>query len=62
LAENRVACELFASRGWKKPEDVGAIEQQFPPTETEREMNIQEVIWKAIAGKLKRGKAAEIIA
>ncbi|HKH19756.1 MAG TPA: ISNCY family transposase [Gammaproteobacteria bacterium] len=38
-----------------------AIEQQFPPAEMERLMKIQEVILKAMAGKLKWWEAAEII-
>jgi transposase len=40
---------------------VEAIEQQFPAAEVERAMKIQEVILKAIAGKLKWWEAAEII-
>jgi len=40
---------------------VEAIEQQFPPAEMERLMKIQEVILKAMAGKLKWWEAAEII-
>ena len=38
-----------------------AIEQQFPAAEMERVMKIQEVILKAMAGKLKWWEAAEII-
>ncbi len=38
-----------------------AIEQQFPAVEVERVMKIQEVILKAMAGKLKWWEAAEII-
>jgi transposase len=40
---------------------VEAIEQQFPAAEMERVMKIQEVILKAMAGKLKWWEAAEII-
>jgi transposase len=40
---------------------VEAIEQQFPAAELERAMKIQEVILKAVAGKLKWWEAAEII-
>jgi transposase len=40
---------------------VEAIEQQFPAAEVERVMKIQEVILKAVAGKLKWWEAAEII-
>jgi transposase len=40
---------------------VEAVEQQFPPAEMERVMKIQEVILKAMAGKLKWWEAAEII-
>jgi transposase len=40
---------------------VEAIEQQFPAAEVERVMKIREVILKAVAGKLKWWKAAEII-
>jgi transposase len=40
---------------------VEAIEQQFPAAEVERVMKIQEVILKAMAGKLKWWEAAEII-
>ena len=36
-----------------------AIEQQFPAAEMERVMKIQEVILKAMAGKLKLWDAAE---
>jgi transposase len=42
-------------------EDVEAIQQQFPGAEMERAMKIQEVILKAMAGKLKWWEAAEII-
>lgn len=38
-----------------------AIEEQFPTAEMERAMKIQEVILKAMAGKLKWWEAAEII-
>lgn len=38
-----------------------ALEQQFSPAEMERVMKIQEVILKAMAGKLKWWEAAEII-
>ena len=38
-----------------------AIEEQFPAAEMERAMKIQEVILKAMAGKLKWWEAAEII-
>ena len=38
-----------------------AIEQQIPAAEMERVMKIQEVILKAMAGKLKWWEAAEII-
>ena len=38
-----------------------AIEQQIPAAEMERMMKIQEVILKAMAGKLKWWEAAEII-
>jgi transposase len=40
---------------------VEAIEQQFPAAEVERAMKVQEVILKAVAGKLKWWEAAEII-
>jgi transposase len=40
---------------------VEATEAQFPAAETERVMKIQEVILKAMAGKLKWWEAAEII-
>jgi transposase len=40
---------------------VEAIEEQFPAAETMRVMKIQEVILKAMAGKLKWWEAAEII-
>jgi transposase len=40
---------------------VEAIQQQFPAAEMERVMKIQEVILKAMAGKLKWWEAAEII-
>jgi transposase len=40
---------------------VEAIEQQFSPSVMERVMKIQEVILKAMAGKLKWWEAAEII-
>lgn len=46
---------------WEKLDDVKAIEQQFPAAEMERVMKIQEVILKAMAGKLKWWEAAEII-
>jgi transposase len=42
-------------------EDVEAIQEQFPAAEIERAMKIQEVILKAMAGKLKWWEAAEII-
>ena len=42
-------------------EDVEAIQEQFPAAEMERAMKIQEVILKAIAGKLKWWEAAEIL-
>src|ERR1051326_6857131 len=42
-------------------EDVEAIQEQFPAAEMERAMKIQEVILKAMAGKLKWWEAAEII-
>lgn len=42
-------------------EDVEAIQEQFPSAEIERAMKIQEVILKAMAGKLKWWEAAEII-
>ena len=38
-----------------------ATDQQFPAAETERMMKIQEVILKAMSGKLKWWEAAEII-
>jgi transposase len=41
--------------------DVEAIEQQFLAAEMERVVKIQEVIPKAMAGKLKWWEAAEII-
>jgi transposase len=47
--------------GWEKLDDVEAIKQQFPAAEMERVMKIQEVILKAMAGKLKWWEAAEII-
>src|SRR5215813_5087188 len=37
------------------------IQEQFPAAEIERAMKIQEVILKAMAGKLKWWEAAEII-
>jgi len=40
---------------------VEAIQEQFPAAEMERAMKIQEVILKAMAGKLKWWEAAEII-
>jgi transposase len=40
---------------------VEAVEQHFSPAEMERVMKIQEVILKAMAGKLKWWEAAEII-
>jgi transposase len=40
---------------------VEAIQEQFPAAEFERAMKIQEVILKAMAGKLKWWEAAEII-
>jgi transposase len=40
---------------------VEAVQQQFSPAETERVMKIQEVILKAMSGKLKWWEAAEII-
>jgi transposase len=40
---------------------VEAIEQQFPAAEVKRAMKIQEVVLKAVAGKLKWWEAAEII-
>ena len=42
-------------------EDVEATQEQFPAAEMERAMKIQEVILKAMAGKLKWWEAAEII-
>jgi transposase len=42
-------------------EDVKSISEQIPAAETERMMKIQEVILKAMAGKLKWWEAAEII-
>ena len=42
-------------------EDVEAIQEQLPAAEMERAMKIQEVILKAMAGKLKWWEAAEII-
>ena len=42
-------------------EDVAAIQEQFPAAEMERAMKIQEVILKAMSGKLKWWEAAEII-
>ena len=42
-------------------EDVEAIQEHFPAAEMERAMKIQEVILKAMAGKLKWWEAAEII-
>jgi hypothetical protein len=47
--------------GWEKLEDVEAIQQQVPAAEMEPAMKIQEVILKAMAGKLKWWEAAEII-
>ena len=47
--------------GWEKLNDVEAIEQQIPAAEMERMMKLQEVILKAMAGKLKWWEAAEII-
>jgi len=41
---------------------VQATDRQFPAAETERMMKIQEVILKAMSGKLKWWEAAEIIA
>ena len=41
--------------------DVEASEQQISAAETERMMKIQEVVLKAMAGKLKWWEAAEII-
>ena len=38
-----------------------AIEQQIPAAEIERMMKLQEVILKAMAGKLKWWEEAEII-
>lgn len=38
-----------------------AIQEHFPAAEMERAMKIQEVILKAMAGKLKWWEAAEII-
>jgi hypothetical protein len=40
---------------------VEAIQEQFPAAEMERAMKIQEVILKAMAGKLKWWEATEII-
>ena len=42
-------------------EDVEAIQEHVPAAEMERAMKIQEVILKAMAGKLKWWEAAEII-
>jgi transposase len=42
-------------------EGVEAIQEHFPAAEMERAMKIQEVILKAMAGKLKWWEAAEII-
>lgn len=42
-------------------EDVEVIQERFPTAEMERAMKIQEVILKAMAGKLKWWEAAEII-
>ena len=50
-----------ARSGWEKLNDVGAIEQQIPGAEMERMMKLQEVILKAMAGKLTWIAAAEII-
>jgi transposase len=41
--------------------DMEASQQQFPAAEMERMMKIQEVVLKAMAGKLKWWEAAEII-
>jgi hypothetical protein len=40
---------------------VKSISEQIPAAETERMMKIQDVILKAMAGKLKWGEAAEIM-
>jgi transposase-like protein len=40
---------------------VAAIQERFPAAEMERAMKIQEVILKAMSGKLKWWEAAEII-
>lgn len=48
-------------RDWGTLEDVEAIQEHFPAAEMERAMKIQEVILKAMAGKLKWWEAAEII-
>jgi transposase len=48
----------------KAAENTGGVEstqQQYPAAEMERMMKIQEVILKAMAGKLKWGEAADII-
>jgi transposase len=45
----------------EKLDGVTAINEQIPPAEMERMMKIQEVILKAMAGKLKWWEAAEII-
>ena len=39
-----------------------SVSEQIPAAETERMMKIQEVILKAMAGKLKWWEAAEMIA
>ena len=47
--------------GWEKLGGVKGTEEQIPAAEMERMMKIQEVILKAMAGKLKWWEAAEII-
>jgi transposase len=47
--------------GWGKLGGVKGTEEQIPAAEMERMMKIQEVILKAMAGKLKWWEAAEII-
>jgi transposase len=47
--------------GWEKLGGVENTEEQIPAAEMERMMKIQEVILKAMAGKLKWWEAAEII-
>jgi transposase len=47
--------------GWEKLGGVESTKEQIPAAEMERMMKIQEVILKAMAGKLKWWEAAEII-